>query len=93
MKDFLWTNLHLELHPHKIFIKTLSSGVDFLGWVHFPDHRVMRTVTKKRMWRGIKIKNGKPETVQSYLGLLRHGNTHKLQEQTREIVMEAARVR
>lgn len=40
------------------------------------------------MWRGIKLKNGKTETVQSYLGLLTHGNTHKLQGQTEEIVKE-----
>lgn len=43
---YLQLNLRLELHPDKVFIKTLASGVDFLGWVHFPDHRVLRTVTK-----------------------------------------------
>lgn len=52
--------------------------VDFLGWVHFPNHRVLRTVTKNRMFRNIKIKEEKEETVQSYLGLLGHGNTEKL---------------
>jgi RNA-directed DNA polymerase len=31
---FLKTRLRLSLHPDKVFIKTLSSGVDFLGWVH-----------------------------------------------------------
>src|SRR3989344_1719012 len=38
MGDFLEERLKLELHPDKVFIKTLASGVDFLGWVHFPDH-------------------------------------------------------
>src|SRR5579872_297702 len=78
IQDFLLTRLHLNLHPNKISIKTLASGVDFLGWVNFPDHRVLRTVSKKRMFRGIKIKDGKTETVQSYLGLLSHGNAKKL---------------
>jgi retron-type reverse transcriptase len=46
VKIFLWERLKLELHPCKVSIATLASGVDFLGWVHFPDHRVLRTVTK-----------------------------------------------
>src|SRR3989338_9287083 len=33
----------------KIFIKTIASGVDFLGMVNFSDYRVLRTKTKKRM--------------------------------------------
>jgi RNA-directed DNA polymerase len=79
--DFLHNNLKLSLHPNKVYIKTVSSGVDFLGWVHFPDHRVFRTTTKRRMFKNIEIKEGKKETVQSYLGLLKHGNTHKLVKQ------------
>jgi len=80
MGDFLEERLKLKIHPDKIFIKTLSSGVDFLGWVHFPDHRVLRTTTKKRMFRNIKNKEGNTNTVQSYLGLLSHGNSRRLEE-------------
>ena len=76
---FLSRELKLELHPDKVFIKTLSSGVDFLGWVHFPNHRVLRTVTKRRMVRNIS-KNRSPETRASYMGMLKHGNTNKLKE-------------
>ena len=75
--DFLEERLRLKLHPDKIFIKTLASGVDFLGWVHFPEHRVLRTTTKRRMFKRIVLSN-KPETINSYLGLLKHGNTHKI---------------
>jgi hypothetical protein len=78
MDVFLTERLKLSLHPDKVFIQTLASGVDFLGWVHFPKHRVVRTVTKRRMWKRILEQEGKEETVQSYLGLLSHGNTHKL---------------
>ena len=80
MQEFLGSKLKLAMHPDKIFIQTVSSGVDFLGWVHFPDHRVLRTTTKKRMFRNIKAKEGKAETVQSYLGLIRHGNGWKLRQ-------------
>ncbi len=78
-QDFLYEKLRLILHPDKILIKTLASGVDFLGWVHFPDHRVLRTATKRRMVKRIK-ENPVPETLNSYLGLLKHGKTYKLQE-------------
>lgn len=81
IENFLRDELRLELHPDKVFIQTIASGVDFLGWVHFPDHRVLRTTTKRRMFRRIQEKSGKPETVQSYLGLLSHGNTKKLREE------------
>lgn len=78
IRDFLWNELRLKLHPDKISLRTVASGVDFLGWVHFPDHRVLRTATKRRMFRGIREREGKEETVQSYLGLMSHGNTKKL---------------
>ncbi len=78
MERFLVNELKLNLHPKKVSIETLSSGVDFLGWVHFPSHRVLRTVTKRRMFKNIYDKGGKEETVQSYLGLLSHGNTEKI---------------
>ncbi|MEK9186185.1 MAG: reverse transcriptase/maturase family protein [Patescibacteria group bacterium] len=74
---FLKDVLKLSLHPDKVFLKTLASGVDFLGWVHFPDHRVLRTATKRKMLRRLK-ENPKNETVQSYLGLLRWGNTYQI---------------
>ena len=77
IRDFLINRLKLTLHPNKIFVNTLSSGVDFLGWVHFPGHRVLRTTTKRRMIRKM-VNNPSSETVASYLGLIKHGNTNKL---------------
>lgn len=79
LKHFLEEKLHLQLHPDKVFIKTLVSGVDFLGWVHFPGHRVLRTTTKWRMLKRIATTKQK-ETIASYLGLLRHGNAFGLQK-------------
>lgn len=76
---FLETRLKLSLHPNKIFIKTLASGVDFLGWVHFPHHRIPRTSTKRRMLRKLD-RHAEPASLASYRGLLSHGNTHKLRQ-------------
>jgi hypothetical protein len=88
---FLREDLKLTLHPNKVSISTLASGVDFLGWVHFPTHRVLRRATKRRMFRTIKEKDFKEERVQSYLGLLTHGNGHKLSEQV-ERLRESAKL-
>jgi len=74
---FLKEQLHLELHPDKVFISTIAHGVDFLGWVHFPKHRVLRTATKKRMIRNLS-NNSKEAIMQSYKGLLKHGNAYKI---------------
>lgn len=83
IQTFLQTNLKLSLHPDKVFISTMASGVDFLGWVHFPDHRVLRTKTKQRMFRNIR-QTAKEEVVQSYLGLISHGNATHLRERVME---------
>ena len=75
---FLRATLKLELHPNKVSIETVSSGVDFLGWVHFPYHRTLRTVTKRRMFRSMRQVPVDPASVKSYLGLLGHGDSYKL---------------
>lgn len=80
VSEFLENRLKLSLHPDKLFIKTFASGVDFLGWVHFPQHRVLRTVTKRRMFRRV-LDHPTNETVQSYVGLLKHGNAYGLQRE------------
>jgi retron-type reverse transcriptase len=86
--NFLDSKLALTLHPDKVYIKSFASGVDFLGWIHFPDHRILRTAAKRKMLRVIGEKKDKEETVQSYLGLLSHGNSEKLRSKVEKIVNE-----
>lgn len=85
MSEFLKIRLKLSLHPDKVFIRTISSGVDFLGWVNFPHHRVLRTMTKRRMLKNLKHEPT-PETVASYLGLLSHGNAHKISGEIQKLI-------
>jgi len=85
LEKFLEEKLKLTLHPNKIFIKTWNSGIDFLGWVGFPFYRVLRTTTKRRMLQRIKI-NSNLQVINSYLGLLSHGNTEKLENEIIEIL-------
>lgn len=74
---FLTEILQLKLHPDKVFIRSLAHGVDFLGWVHFPDHCVLRTAMARRIKRRL-ADDPQLATVQSYLGVLKHGNTQRL---------------
>ncbi|MBI5004002.1 group II intron reverse transcriptase domain-containing protein [Candidatus Kaiserbacteria bacterium] len=83
---FLDERLALSLHPNKVSIATLASGVDFLGWVHFSDHRVLRTTTKRRMLRRTADLEKDDPTVRSYLGMLSHGNGEKLRDMVTKTV-------
>ena len=89
--EFLRKELKLELHPAKVFVKTVSSGVDFLGMINFSDHRVLRTKTKRRMLkklskkyellrRGIIPEKSLYRTLESYKGMLGHCNGHTIQK-------------
>lgn len=95
IRDFLFRDLNLDLHPTKVSFRKWHQGVDFLGYVHFPYHRVLRTKTKKRMIR--KLRNRKEafeagdidedelrQTVASYLGVLSHSRNRGLAKQIRK---------
>lgn len=89
-RSFLMERLRLTLHPDKISIRTLASGIDFLGWIHFPYHRVMRGSTKRRALRRIAEVNGKEATVQSYLGLMSHGNMYRVRKEIKSVFLKEA---
>jgi RNA-directed DNA polymerase len=94
ISEFLKDELKLELHPDKISIQTFSSGVDFLGTVNFPDYRILRTKTKRRMIKklsfkhkmlkeGLVSKDSFNQSLQSYLGILRYVNGDKIERKIR----------
>ncbi|HBD24757.1 MAG: hypothetical protein A2566_00350 [Candidatus Zambryskibacteria bacterium RIFOXYD1_FULL_40_13] len=73
IKTFTEQNLKLQIHPDKIILKTYASGIDYLGYVCFPHYRVLRTKTKKRMFRKVTAKN-----FSSYNGILSHCRSRNL---------------
>jgi hypothetical protein len=88
---FLKENLFLNLHPKKIILQPFHRGVDFLGYVIFPHHRLVRTKTKKRMFRKMQKRTKEyregtiddmvlEQSLQSYLGVLSHADTYQLRE-------------
>ncbi len=89
INNFLANELKLVLHPNKVMIRKYRQGIDFLGYVCFPYDRILRLKTKKRMFRKIKrklvilnvgeiAKEHFNHMMQSYYGVLRHCNSHKL---------------
>lgn len=97
IEKFLQEELKLEMHPNKVFLKTLATGVDFLGMITFPNYRILRTKTKRRIFK--KLKNKKRDfqsnliyeesfnqSLQSCLGVLKHCAGHEIEEEIRETV-------
>lgn len=89
IQNFLSEKLRLALHPEKILIRKFYQGVDFLGYVNFPHHIVLRAKTRKRVIRKIKQKvmdykqgfvtrKNLDTSLQSYLGVLSHADAYQL---------------
>ena len=88
IEKFLSDQLCLSLHPDKISILPYHRGIDFLGHVLFPHHKLLRTKTKRRIFRDLEKKTNTynnagiseetlHQSLQSYVGLLTHVNAHK----------------
>jgi retron-type reverse transcriptase len=95
---FLGNNLKLSLHPEKVIIRKYCQGIDFLGYVSFPYFRILRTKTKNRLLKKIKeksflVKQAKlskksfSQTLQSYLGVLKHCDSYKIKENIKNDIM------
>ena len=92
INEFLFVNLKMILHPNKISIRKVSQGIDFLGYVVFPHHNVLRTNTKNRILKKLRIliKNDDKEKIEkvlpSYLGLLMHCNGFKIEDKIYDLL-------
>lgn len=95
--DFLKEKPLLDLHPHKVEIRKVSQGIDFLGYVSLPFVKVLRTKTKQRILRKIddaqrSLLQGRisrehfRRIVASCLGILAHCQSLALKEKIRGIV-------
>jgi hypothetical protein len=73
INQFLQTELKLALHKDKVIIRKLNHGVDFLGYVILPHHKVLRTKTKRRM-----LLRANAENFSSYSGLLKYCDSYNL---------------
>ncbi|MBI2590338.1 MAG: group II intron reverse transcriptase domain-containing protein [Candidatus Blackburnbacteria bacterium] len=103
LSSFLENKLLLKLHPNKVHLRKLSWGIDFVGYIALPHHQTIRTKTKRRLFKKVKWKvkeyrDGqiKPtalnQSIQSYMGILRHAKTYRLKQKLiKEINLELAK--
>jgi len=93
---FLSANLKLLLHPDKITIRKYRQGIDWLGYIIFPYHRILRTKTKRRILRKIANKykdlrsnlvspKSLNQSLQSYFGVLKHCRGYKIYQKIKNI--------
>lgn len=96
INNFLNKKLKLKLHPDKIIIRKHRQGIDFLGYVALPHYLVLRTKTKRRIIRKItnkcKLLQEKlitkelfNQSLQSYLGVLKHCNGYGIKKEIEKI--------
>ncbi len=92
--EYLKTNLHLEMHPKKIYFQHFSKGVQFLGTVIKPFRIYIANRTKGNFYKAIEkqniiARNHKPTeqeiedfiaSMNSYLGILQHYKTYKMRK-------------
>jgi retron-type reverse transcriptase len=81
--NFLISRLKLSLHPKKIIFRKHTWGIDWLGYIVLPHYILPRTKTRKRMMKKLEEKMGKQnfnQSLQSYLGYLKHANTYELRQ-------------
>ena len=55
IKFFLDRKLNLVLHNNKISLRPYHWGVDWLGFVLYPQYRILRNKSKKRMYKKIRM--------------------------------------
>lgn len=90
ISEFLEIKLRLSLHPNKIILRKYTWGIDFLGYIVLPYVILPRSKTKRRMFRKLKEKRDAPnfnQSLQSYLGYLKHSNSYELTQRLRNEVM------
>lgn len=89
ISEFLKNTLKLELHPNKVIIRKLNQGIDFIGYVLFSNHILLRARTKQRMKKRLQKTYESylvgsldwatvDQQLQSYLGILSHANENTL---------------
>ncbi|MDD3481060.1 MAG: reverse transcriptase/maturase family protein [Patescibacteria group bacterium] len=78
---FVSEKLNLRLHKDKVMFRKLYQGIDFLGYITSSRFRVLRTKTKRKMFKRVTSKN-----ISSYLGVLNHCNGRKLEEKIKSMI-------
>ena len=80
IQRYLKQHLKLEVKGNHQVFPVESRGIDFVGYIHFHTHTLLRKPIKKRFAKSV-AKNKKDTTIASYWGWAKHANTkHLLQK-------------
>lgn len=77
IKTYLSDNLKLKVKGNYQVFPVSSRGIDFVGYVHYHSHTLLRKSIKKRFAMAAKKKNNKA-SIASYLGWAKHCNSINL---------------
>ncbi|WP_265427859.1 RNA-directed DNA polymerase [Chryseobacterium sp. YIM B08800] len=77
IKLYLEQNLKLEVKDNWQIFPVEKRGIDFVGYVHFHTHVLLRKSIKKRFAQMLK-RNPKRESIASYKGWSKHCNSKNL---------------
>lgn len=91
IQNFLKDKLELNLPQNKINLRNINWGTDFLGYIILPNGILIRAKTKRRLLRKINKKmkdymtgtisfNNLAQTINSYLGILKHCSSFKIKQ-------------
>lgn len=80
MREFLREKLKLELHPKKANVFPVDKGIDFLGYRIFRNYRLLRKSTVKRFIKRIRKGKFNNQSIQSWLGYAKFGNSWRLRK-------------
>jgi retron-type reverse transcriptase len=83
IRQFLSSQLKLELHPNKVSIRPWDQGIDFLGYVSRPYVTSVRNKTKCRMLSRVNEGN-----ISSYLGVCSHADGYRLSQIAKLVAWE-----
>lgn len=94
MTEFLTTELHLTINPHKVRVYPARTGVDFVGYVIYPTYKRLRGSSVRRFKRryrrqlrayghGTISRKSIEESLVSYEAHAAHARTDGLRKQLR----------
>ena len=89
MTHLLKERLLLDVHPHKVHLRKISTGIDFLGYVIRPHMKTVRNSTRRRIVRKVglarkAVLGGEMSheeynaVLESYKGVMSHAREGKL---------------
>jgi retron-type reverse transcriptase len=89
MTHFLKERLLLDIHPQKVQLRKISTGIDFLGYVVRPHVKTVRNSTRRRIVRKVGLarkavlggemsRDTYNAIVESYKGVVSHAREGKL---------------